>query len=146
MNHVDECLEIDSETRRIMKAEARFLRAYYYFELFRQYGPVYIWGDIESDELIKPETIDRHTVDENVNFIAEEYDKASCRTSCRDQRFHKMGRTYHHGSGNGCQARLMLYAASPLYNGCDLYKGQMKNLYGDFLFHKVPILKMGKSR
>ena len=38
MNHVDECLEIDSETRRIMKAEARFLRAYYYFELFRQYG------------------------------------------------------------------------------------------------------------
>ncbi|MCS2346804.1 hypothetical protein NXV44_00155 [Bacteroides thetaiotaomicron] len=42
----------------------------------RQYGPVYIWGDIESDELIKPETIDRHTVDENVNFIAEEYDKA----------------------------------------------------------------------
>ena len=76
MNHVDECLEIDSETRRIMKAEARFLRAYYYFELFRQYGPVYIWGDIESDELIKPETIDRHTVDENVNFIAEEYDKA----------------------------------------------------------------------
>ncbi|MCS3185088.1 hypothetical protein NXU83_26690 [Bacteroides thetaiotaomicron] len=53
MNHADECLEIDSETRRIMKAEARFLRAYYYFELFRQYGPVYIWGDIESDELIK---------------------------------------------------------------------------------------------
>jgi len=34
-----------------------------------------VWGDIESDELIKPETIDRHTVDENVNFIAEEYDK-----------------------------------------------------------------------
>ena len=68
MNHVDECLEIDSETRRIMKAEARFLRAYYYFELFRQYGPVYIWGDIESDELIKPETIDRHTVDEKRKF------------------------------------------------------------------------------
>ncbi|MCS2785909.1 hypothetical protein NXX22_26585 [Bacteroides thetaiotaomicron] len=22
----------------------------------RQYGPVYIWGDIELDELIKPET------------------------------------------------------------------------------------------
>lgn len=32
----------------------------------------------------------------------------------------------------------MLYAASPLYNGCDLYKGQMKNLYGDFLFPQSP--------
>ncbi|MCS2621038.1 hypothetical protein NXW11_24415 [Bacteroides thetaiotaomicron] len=49
------------------------------------------------------------------------------------------------GAAMAAKARLMLYAASPLYNGCDLYKGQMKNLYGDFLFHKVPILKNGKK-
>lgn len=30
---------------KAMKAEARFLRAFYYFCLFRQFGPVYIWGD-----------------------------------------------------------------------------------------------------
>ena len=138
MNHVDECLEIDSETRRIMKAEARFLRAYYYFELFRQYGPVYIWGDIESDELIKPETIDRHTVDENVNFIAEEYDKAIAELPAEISDFTKWAGRITKGAAMAAKARLMLYAASPLYNGCDLYKGQMKNLYGDFLFPQSP--------
>lgn len=106
---------------------------------------MYIWGDIESDELIKPETIDRHTVDENVNFIAEEYDKAIAELPAEISDFTKWAGRITKGAAMAAKARLMLYAASPLYNGCDLYKGQMKNLYGDFFFHKVPILKNGKK-
>jgi hypothetical protein len=38
------------------------------------------------------------------------------------------------GAAMAMKARMLLYAASPLFNGCDLYKGQMKNLSGDYLF------------
>ena len=35
--------------KKQMKAEAKFLRAYYYYCLIRQYGPVYIWMDSEGN-------------------------------------------------------------------------------------------------
>ena len=63
-------------------------------------------GDIESDELIKPETIDRHTVDENVNFIAEEYDKAIAELPAEISDFTKWAGRITKGSGNGCQSAL----------------------------------------
>ncbi len=136
MNHVDECKEIDAQTRAAMKAEARFLRAYFYFELFRQYGPVYIWGDQDPDELIKAETIDRHTVDENVTFMVEEFNKViadpDLPSTIGDMT--KWAGRITKGAAMAAKARLLLYAASPLYNGCDLYKGQMKNMYGNYLF------------
>ena len=54
-----------------MEGEARFLRAYYYFCLFRHYGPVFLWQDedgnpVASDQSIMGEDIDRNTVEENV--------------------------------------------------------------------------------
>ena len=38
------------------------------------------------------------------------------------------------GAALALKSRILLYAASPLYNGCDLYKGQMQNIRGEFLF------------
>ncbi len=75
--HIDECKELTGEEREVMKAEARFLRAYYYFNLFKQYGPIYLWYDQIADLAIKSEVIDRNTVDECVSFIEKEmYDAA----------------------------------------------------------------------
>ena len=48
--NVDRDLEDTEQLRSCMKAEARFLRAFYYYCLFRQYGPVYLWGDKQSVE------------------------------------------------------------------------------------------------
>ena len=64
-----------------MEGEARFLRAYYYFCLFRHYGPVYLWMDengdpVASDQGINGESMDRHTVDQNVAFMEKELDRA----------------------------------------------------------------------
>ena len=44
LKYIDLDKEDTPATLAYMKAEARFLRAYYYFLLFRQYGPVFIWG------------------------------------------------------------------------------------------------------
>ena len=124
-----------------MKAEARFLRAFYYFCLFRQYGPVYIWGDRIADEAILGSSIDRHTVEENIKFIVDELDaiKNDLPLDVSDLESEDlfMGRVTR-GAALALKARVLLYAASPLYNGCDLYKGQMKNMRGDFLFPQTP--------
>lgn len=44
IENVDNCLELSQEERQHAKAEARFIRAYLYFMMVQQYGPVYIWG------------------------------------------------------------------------------------------------------
>ena len=69
LKYIDLDKEDTPTTVAYMKAEARFLRAYYYFLLFRQYGPVFIWGDQIADETIDAKSVDRHTVQENIDFM-----------------------------------------------------------------------------
>lgn len=142
ISHIDQDLEDAEKVRAYMKAEARFLRAYLYTLLFRQYGPVFIWGDQLSDEEVIASTIDRNTVDENIDFIVSELDKAAAdlpltlsETSESVERW--QGRVTK-GAALALKARILLTAASPLFNGCDLYKGQMRNKDGNFLFPQEP--------
>ena len=132
MNNVDLCLEVSAENRKIMKAEARFLRAFYYFLLFRQYGPVFIWGDNTPDLTIPNDEVDRHTVDECVKFISDELSLAAADLPLKIADPSWYGRATK-GAALAAKSRLMLYAARPLFNGASLYKG-MKNHYGNFLF------------
>lgn len=136
--NVDRDLEDTEQLRSCMKAEARFLRAFYYYCLFRQYGPVYLWGDKQSVEDIDGATIDRNTVEENVDFIVTELDKAAADlpltiSDVGESVDRWQGRATK-GAALALKARVLLMAASPLYNGCDLYKGVMKNKAGNFLF------------
>ena len=121
-----------------MKAEARFLRAYYYFLLFRQYGPVFIWGDQIADETIDGKTVDRHTVQQNIDFMVGELDAIKNDLPVRTDDIGIDGKQWAgrvtRGAALALKSRILLYAASPLYNGCDLYKGQMQNIRGEFLF------------
>ena len=122
-------LQYDKEDSRklvnCMEGEARFLRAYYYFCLFRHYGPVFLWMDEEgnpapSDQGISGEQIDRHTVEENVQFMVKELDRAiellPLNISDVIAAYSNMGRATR-GAAMALKARLLLMAASPLYNG-----------------------------
>ena len=78
IQNVDKCQEVGASVRGRWKEEARVLRAYYYFELLRIYGPVPLIGedpiplDASKEELIKV----RNSVDECVEFVANELQKA----------------------------------------------------------------------
>ena len=128
----------DNETvREYMKAEARFMRAYYYFLLFRTYGPVIIWGDQAAPTDVVSSTLDRNTLDENIDFIISELDKAievlpNTITAVGLQEESDMGRVTK-GAAMALKSRVLLYAASPLFNGNTLYKG-MVNHYGNEIF------------
>lgn len=128
--------EDNEEVKAVMAAEARFLRAYYYFLLFRWYGPVYVWGDGPAKDNIIGSEIDRHPVETVIDFISSELDKAAevlplDIAEIADSESN-MGRATK-GAALALKSRVLLYAASPLYNGCDLYKG-MTNYYGESLF------------
>lgn len=115
------------------KAEARFLRAQFYFELFKRYGAVPI---ITSSEDIDPQDVEntlvfRNSVDEVVDFIISE-----CNGIANDlpltQDNAQIGRITK-GAVLALKARTLLYAASPLFNGNQLYAG-IKNSDGKALF------------
>lgn len=134
MENVNSCPDFTDEEKVRAMAEARFLRAYDYFQLFRRYGPVFIWGDRRSDPTIKPDEIDRNTVDENIDFIISEIDKCIPDLPLvQPDNTANAGRVTR-GAAMAAKARILLYAASPLFNGCDLYKGKLMNREGKYLF------------
>lgn len=136
MNNVDQNVEINQATKEIMKAEARFLRAYFYFCLLRRYGPVYIWGDQDPDILLKGEEVDRHSLDKNVEFILTEYEKAIAvlPVGITDQAW--LGRLTK-GAAMAAKAELLLYVARPLFNGAN-FLTEIKNKDGENLFPTTP--------
>jgi hypothetical protein len=135
IENVDRNKEMEKRDIEVMKAEARFLRAYFYFTLLRKYGPVYVWGDRTADFTIRPENIDRHTLQQNLDFIISEYDKA-IKVLPLTYEDSWAGRVTK-GAAMAAKSRLLLYAARPLFNGTGLYKG-MKNQYGDYIFPQSP--------
>lgn len=97
------------------KYEARFLRAFFYFELVKRYGGVPIMTEPLNDAAIS--TLKRNTLQECINFITDECDSAALNlpvvfttTNSTD-----LGRATK-GAALALKARTLLYAASDLFN------------------------------
>ena len=125
INNIDKDVEDSPALIQQMIGEARFLRAFYYFVLLRQYGPVIVWGDKASDQSVKAETLDRNTLDENFDFIISELDKA-IELLCYEVNDDGLGLSLSSNKGRATKGaalalktRVLLYRASPLYNGQD---------------------------
>ena len=130
--NVGRCPELSPAEALEWAAEARFLRAYYYFCLMRLYGPVVLLGEGVADfnDLALRER-DRNPWDECVDWVAEE-----CRKAAADlpltQPDSYLGRATK-GVALALRARLLLYAARPLFNGNPMYRN-MTNAEGKYLF------------
>ena len=108
-----------------MKAEARFLRAYYYYLLVRWYGPVIVWGEEQASEDIDAATMDRNTVKDNFDWILSQLDMAY-EVLGKYKNVSEAGEHFDLGADMGradnvavlaVKSRVTLLAASPLYNG-----------------------------
>ncbi len=99
----------------IFPYEVRFLRAYFYFELFRSYGDV----PLVTTTLTNAEanSIIRTPVDEIVKFIVDEIDEIApyLPVSYVTEVNSEVGRATR-GAALALKARTLLYAASPLFN------------------------------
>ncbi len=100
---------------RMWRAEARFLRAYFHFELLKRYGPIPIVTSTLSINGNYENTL-RPTMKEVVDFIAKECDIAADTLELTPWRNvnDAFGRATK-GAALALKSRLLLYAASPLY-------------------------------
>ncbi|MBZ4191362.1 RagB/SusD family nutrient uptake outer membrane protein [Niabella sp. 3A5MI-3] len=111
-------LPFDSYLQKRTAAEARFLRAWYYFILLKHYGGVPLAGDTiytDKDDI----AANRNSFEECVNYIVAECDAAAAVLPVRQQ-----GIDYGRAGAGACLAlksRVLLYAASPLFNGANTF-------------------------
>lgn len=136
IDRVDESLEISEQLREQYKAEARFLRAYYYHLLMRQYGPVIIMEnpipvDADPSDVQRP----RNTYDEGVAYIISELDQAMANLPARITDNNQLGRP-DQVVVKALKSRVLLYAASSLFNGNTDYAG-FKNQDGTNLINQT---------
>ncbi|PWG80958.1 RagB/SusD family nutrient uptake outer membrane protein [Pararcticibacter amylolyticus] len=122
MNHIDgnkEILSLDGQSLIDQyKAEARFLRAFFYFMNLRQYGPVVLIGDKElpADASAADLQLPRSSFDECVEYIVSELDQAAAVLPVTPATDRDYGRATR-GAALALKSRLLLYAASPEFNG-----------------------------
>ncbi|MBB5394097.1 RagB/SusD family nutrient uptake outer membrane protein [Mucilaginibacter sp. AK015] len=101
----------------VWKSEARFLRAMFYFELVKRYGGVPLMGNhvyTISDDISLP----RNSFDECIKYIVSECD--AIKDSLLVYPISDPNADSHRptkGSALALKARVLLYAASPLFNG-----------------------------
>ncbi|MDR1089756.1 MAG: RagB/SusD family nutrient uptake outer membrane protein [Prevotella sp.] len=143
IENVDQCVEATANERKTWKAQARALRAYFYFMIFRSYGPCVILGEeaIPLDTPISDLLKERNSVDECVDFIAGEFDKAAEDLPAKYDGAN-LGRM-DKGTCKALKAKLLLYAASPLFN-CNPDYAEIVNTDGKQLFPQDKSKEQGK--
>ena len=97
------------------RAEARFLRALFYFELVKRYGGVPLIGDTVYNpgaQILLP----RNTFDQCITYIANECDSIKGKERVEPLNATDWGKASR-GAAMALKSRVLLYAASPLFNG-----------------------------
>jgi hypothetical protein len=117
IHNIDKNREMTTEEILDRKAQARFLRAYYYWLLLRKYGPIPVVADKGIDYTTEYENLAqaRNTYDECVEFITGEL-----ATAAKDlplQRTNRDAARPTKGAALAARAKVYLFGASPLFNG-----------------------------
>jgi starch-binding outer membrane protein, SusD/RagB family len=108
--------------RAAYRSEARFLRAWLYFQLVKRYGGVPLLGD-SIRQITDNIQLPRASFSDCVNYIVSECDniKDSLRTAAMVTA-NTYGRITQ-GAAQALKAEVLLYAASPLFNGGNIETG-----------------------
>lgn len=119
IDRVREVKDMSENLKAQYRMEARVLRAHYYSMLLRQYGPVIIIPDAIQPNAQLPELqLPRETFDNCITYVVSELDSAINSTALPDvvtapEQLSRIDRRI----ARAIKARLLLLAASPLFNG-----------------------------
>jgi hypothetical protein len=120
-------IAFNDNLKRRTRGEALFLRAWYYSILIKHYGGVPLVGDTiytAQDKIVTA----RNTYEECVNYIIGQCDQAAALVSASYS-----GLDYGRVTKGAClalKARVLLYAASPLFNGGNTGAGGLGSIVG----------------
>lgn len=130
IENVDKCLEMTQTERADAKAQARFVRAYIYYKLIERYGPIPILPeeglDVEAtyEELSTP----RNSMQECTDYVCEQMAMAANNLPLSRNKFEIVRATK--GIALAMRAKLLILAASPLYNSQETPLYQLKDHKG----------------
>jgi len=135
VGNLSEVPDLDLDTRNRWISEVTFLKAYYHFILFRAYGPIPIVDkNLPISASLSETQIKRQPVDSVVNYIAGLLDSSvSHLPALISSTASELGRITS-PIALGLKAKLLVYAASPLYNGNSDF-ASLKNGDGTALFN-----------
>lgn len=127
LSRLDE-VPMNSFNKTEFRSQVRFLRAYAYMWILRNYGPVLLVGDeiIEVNGEASSYRRYRSTFDESVDYICSEMEAAADNLPTKNSSDQLYGPTK--GAALALVARLRLIDASPLFNGGDV----ARKYYSDF--------------
>lgn len=133
--NIENVPDMSAQEKREWSAEARFLKAYYHFLLVMRYGPIPIM-DKNFPISAAPEDVrvSRNSVDECFDYIEKEIDLALTDLPARVTNINFLGRV-DRTIAAAIKSRILLYAASPLFNGNSQYYAGYVDKTGKELFN-----------
>lgn len=116
-----ECKELDIVELREYIGEAQFLKAYFYFELMKQYGPICLVPEtgFTLEQPIEEILVARNTWDECVDYVNSLLKEAAL--NLPDERPSSDFGKPTSSAALAIRSRMLLYSASPLFNGNTSY-------------------------
>jgi len=137
IENIHNVVDMTEEEMNSWAAEAKFLKAYYHFLLFTYYGPIPIVDEnlpiSASDNEVR---VKRSTVDQSVDYIVQTIDDAIVDLPVRELSSNDLGRI-DQVIAKSIKSRVLLYAASPLFNGnSEMYSGFI-NEDGEHYFNQT---------
>ena len=126
--HIDQVPDMNAFDKMEFRARARFLRAYAYYWILQNQGPMILVGDqiLNTNETPDYYQQERSTYDECVDYICSELE-AAAENLATEQPLDLFGSPTK-GAALALAARLRLQAASPLFNGGNA----ARRYFGDF--------------
>ncbi len=111
-------VEMSQARKNQLIAELKFIRAYRYHDLVRNYGSVVLMGDAVynlGDDLTQDGLFQKSSIAEGINYILTQLDEAAAGLPAANSNSWQLGRATK-GAALALKSRIALYAASPLYS------------------------------
>ncbi|MEJ5089276.1 RagB/SusD family nutrient uptake outer membrane protein [Sphingobacterium faecium] len=146
LQRINEVPDISDVDRRDFMGRCYFLRGYYSYMLLLQYGPFPIVPEapFAVDAGTEEMSIERNTYDECVDYISENMEKANEFLLDRREASADMN-VPDKGAALATMSRVLLYAASPWYNGNHFYADWTRKDGKHFINQNPDNSKWGKA-
>lgn len=135
LKHTPDCFNMTDLEKKQWMAEVKALKAFLYFEMVRMYGPIILVPEnipVESDVEVMKQP--RRPIDECFKAIVTLLDEALADgLQSKSQKSKSHSAYFSRESALALKAKVLVYEASPFYNGNKTYS-HFKNKLGEQLF------------
>lgn len=138
ITHIDQVYNLSDADKKEWKAEVKALKAFFYFELIRRYGPIMLVPEeFDPNQEVAELKLPRSHVDTCFNAIVRLCDEAVNDLPAASKKASERRAYFNKEATMALKARALLYQASDLFNGNPDYS-KFVNKNGEPLFSATP--------